>query len=217
MDVMAFLKIRTAFIRQFYSNSAESFLERIRLIEGAIPPFEPPYSEDGEPPLMEEWSEAQESLDLLGATCVSMLSETLKLYFQTWEQKLRLSCQVENKAVFKKRGFVAGYLVCFGKKLESDWSDCPADLELLEQIAHARNDAQHHKDITSLRLYHNPKVQERHASPFFLSDAERRMIGEEDYREMPWSRGLTLTVSREALLEAINQVEIFADWIERTE
>ena len=42
-------------------------------------------------------------------------------------------------------------------------------------------------------------------------------LGEEDYREMPWSRGLTLTVSREALLEAINQVEIFADWIERTE
>ncbi len=53
----------------------------------------PPYSEDGEPPFLDEWIRAKTSIEITGATCVSMLSEALKLYFKTWERELGLECQ----------------------------------------------------------------------------------------------------------------------------
>ena len=56
MDVLFFLRERTKFIRYFYETAAEPFRETIRKIEADEAPFDnPPYSEDGEPPFLEEW------------------------------------------------------------------------------------------------------------------------------------------------------------------
>ncbi len=93
MEVNEFLKLRTAFIRGYYELSVEPFQEIIRKIEGGEDPYEPPYSEDGEPPFLDEWIRAKTSIEITGATCVSMLSEALKLYFKTWERELGLECQ----------------------------------------------------------------------------------------------------------------------------
>ena len=41
-------------------------------------PSSRPYSEDGEPPFMQEWSQADIELEVLGRTCVSMLSDSLE-------------------------------------------------------------------------------------------------------------------------------------------
>ena len=61
MDVLFFLKERTKFIRYFYETAGEPFRETIRKIEADEAPFDdPPYSEDGEPPFLEEWTEADE-------------------------------------------------------------------------------------------------------------------------------------------------------------
>ena len=49
MDVHYFFNRRIAFIRQFYENAITPFVERIRKIEAGEEPFEPPYSENGEP------------------------------------------------------------------------------------------------------------------------------------------------------------------------
>ncbi len=55
MEVLFFLKERTKFIRHFYETAGESFRETKRQIEAGEPPFDnPPYSEDGEPPYLEE-------------------------------------------------------------------------------------------------------------------------------------------------------------------
>ena len=83
MDVLYFLNKRTSFIRQFYERASAPFDERIRLIEAGEEPFVPPYSEDGEPPFLEEWIEADESRDTLRHACISMLSVALHLFFQT--------------------------------------------------------------------------------------------------------------------------------------
>ena len=73
MDVRYFLDQRLAFIEQLYVNSAVSFIERKRKIEAEEKPFVPPYSEDPEPAFLSEWLEADESLQVLGGSCVSML------------------------------------------------------------------------------------------------------------------------------------------------
>lgn len=216
MEVLWFLKQRTQFIRRHYQTAAFPFREIIQKIEAEEPPYEPPYSEDGEPAFLTEWIEANTSLEILGAACVSMLSEALKLYFHTWERELRIECQKHLPDEFsrkKGKGFVNGYKVCFGHVLKTDWSDCPADFSLIEQIVLARNDAQHHQEITDLRLRHGGKLRQQHPRPFFLSEHEHHLIESEDYVEYPWSN-LPLVVSEEALFEAIRHVEMLAEWVE---
>lgn len=84
MDVRFFLNRRIGFIRQLYTTASAPYLERQRKIEAEEEPFVPPYSEDGEPPFLEEWLEADESLHVVAYSCVSMLAAALHLYFETW-------------------------------------------------------------------------------------------------------------------------------------
>ena len=214
MEVLWFLKQRTTFIRRHYQIAEAPFRDIIRKIEANEEPYEASYSEDGEPAFLEEWIEANTSLEILGATCVSMLSEALKLYFLTWERQIGIECQKHFRSTFKEMGFVNGYKTCFGCLIETDWSNCPADFALIEQIVLARNDSQHHKEITDIRLRHSGKTREKHPLPFFLSDQEKRLIGTEEYQEYPWS-GLSLVVTQDNLFEAIRQVELLGEWIER--
>jgi hypothetical protein len=83
MDVDWFLKERTKFIQQYYGTAVTPFATIKRKIEDGEDPFEPPYNEDGEPPFMEEWTDADTAIQVVGRTCVTMLSESVKLYFQT--------------------------------------------------------------------------------------------------------------------------------------
>ena len=85
MEVLYFLKERTKFIGRFYEAAGEPFRTTIDKIEAKEAPFdEPRCSEDGEPAFMEEWLEASMALEMLGRTCISMLSASLQLYFKTW-------------------------------------------------------------------------------------------------------------------------------------
>ncbi|MRX37239.1 hypothetical protein [Aminobacter sp. MDW-2] len=213
MEVNEFLKLRTAFIRRHYETATGPFREVIRKIEAEEDPYEPPYSEDAEPAFLEEWMEAKTSLEVVGATCVSMLSEALKLYFKTWERELDIECQIALKTEFKK-GFVNGYKSCFGHLLKTDWSDCPADWDVIEQIALARNDAQHAKQIHDIGLEHSPTIREKYPMPFFLSDVEKRMIEMDQTLDPHWF-GLSLVVTAETLDEATRQVETLAAWMEK--
>jgi hypothetical protein len=102
MDVLYFLKKRTQFNRAYYDTAGEPFREIIRKIEAGEHPFAPdpffvPDGSEDEPLFLEEWSQANTSLEILGRQCVSMLSESLKLYFQTWESELRIKWNEEEK------------------------------------------------------------------------------------------------------------------------
>jgi len=92
MDILYFLKERTRFIRYYYETAAEPFHEIKRKIKAKEEPFDdPPYSEDVEPPFLEEWIEAETALEILGRTCILLLSTSLQLYFRTWESELDTS------------------------------------------------------------------------------------------------------------------------------
>ncbi|WP_307521472.1 hypothetical protein [Pseudomonas sp. W2I6] len=88
MDIRYFLEQRLAFIKQLYLNGASPFDDRKRKIENEEAPFIPPYSEDGEPAYLNEWLEADSSVQVLGSACLSMIAASLHLYLKEWERQL---------------------------------------------------------------------------------------------------------------------------------
>ena len=75
MDVECFFRMRTAFIRNFYKTAVKPFREVQDLIDREEEPYVPPYSEDGEPPFLDEWIEADTGAQFVGRAAISMLSE----------------------------------------------------------------------------------------------------------------------------------------------
>lgn len=213
MDVEFFLSERSKFIRAFYDDAIEPFVERIRLIENEEPPFVPPFSEDGEPAFLVEWLDADAGIELVGRTCVSMLSDSLKLYFCEWEHQLGIRCQERCKKQFKEKGFLHGFRACFQRYMLIDWKDGPFDLDVLEQVILARNDAQHPTEISSLSVGHRGAVRDDRRSLFFVREAERDLIPEKG--SLGWSiMSPKIHVTRETLFKAIDQVEFLARWLE---
>lgn len=214
MDVSHFLKHRVKFIRQLYLNGIETYEERKTKIENELEPFIPPYSEDGEPPFMEEWQEAEDSLHVMGYTCLSMLSSSLKLYFTTVDKLYRFDAKGAYKGIFKQ-GFIAGYGAFFKNELGIDFSRSPCNLALLEEIVLIRNTFEHPPEILFNKIRH-PSTRQNSPSMFFCSDEERRAWEEQDDIEDPWLLFQPhVHVTKEQMLEAIDAVSNFCDWLEQ--
>jgi hypothetical protein len=184
----------------------------MRKIEAEEEPYIPPYSEDGEPPFLGEWIDASELLEVTGRCCISMLSASLQLYFKTWERELRLSCGKDFKATFKKEGLMGGYRSCLNQRAGIDWSCCPADLAIIEQVVLARNRDQHPENITTVRVAHAEQDWQRYPKPFFLSEGEAELFQDGDAPSLFMSP--SVHVSREKLMIAIEQVECLCEWLE---
>ena len=135
MNVGYFLKERIAFIRQFYDAASLPFIERKRKIETGEEPFVPPYSEDGdgEPPFLVEWMEADESLQVLGYSCISMVAATFHLYLKTWEAELGTPVGDSFKSEFKK-GWLYGYKAYFAARFGICFDKAPVDMSILEEV-----------------------------------------------------------------------------------
>ncbi|MGY2905243.1 hypothetical protein [Bradyrhizobium sp. URHC0002] len=214
MDVNWFLKKRTKFIRQYYVVAIAPFETIKSQIENGEEPYEPPYSEDGEPPFQVEWSDADTSVQVVGRMCVVMLSESVKLYFQTWEELLGVKCQLALTQLFKKKGFLAGYKECFRQVADLDWDECPADLSIIEEIVFARNVAAHHNGhLGSMSARYSKEVRVKLESPLFLHDYEKRALNEDQKSVFTFLRS-ELVITGETLDEAVRHVELLVDWME---
>jgi hypothetical protein len=210
MDATYFLKNRTGFIRNFYTQGAKPFAEIKHAIENCLPPFDSP--EDPEPAFFGEWEDADTAVKVLGLSCISLLSDTLKLYFQTLQHRV-IGFSFRDETAAFKRGFVAAYLGVLGSILETDWSDCPADLAVIEQVGLARNRGQHGGSLTSFDVTHDDKTLAKHPQPFFASEDERRIWtesgGDPDSVLAP-----SVEITSEALFTAIEHVEKLAAWVD---
>jgi len=175
MDATYFLKKRTKFIRYLYTEGTRPFGEIQRQIENSLPPYDdPPYSEDAEPPYLEDWMDAATARDVQAMACLSLLSDTLKLYFETLRSRvIGFDFSEPQKDVFRD-GLVPAYRSVLGKILETDWRDCPAYLALIEQVVLARNRSQHGGSLSSLDVTHDAKTLTKHPRPFFVSENEYR-------------------------------------------
>lgn len=214
VDVGYFLKDRIAFIKQFYEAASLSFTEKKRKIEAEEEPFVPPYSEDGEPPFLNEWIEADESLQVLGYACISMLAAALHLYFKTWEAELRVPVAKSIKADFKKKGWFNEYKAYFVAQIGVDFNDSPADLAILEEIVLARNRIQHPDDLLTPRTSYLPADLKKMPRVFFANDAELGLLSDVEKSEKSWLFPPYVHITEENLLSAAMEVEKFTNWLD---
>jgi hypothetical protein len=215
MDLLYFLKARAAFVRHFYNVTSTPFTEAKRKIERGEAPFEPHSAKyEGEPAFTTEWIEAERCLEVLGRVCISMLSASLKLYFDTWRAHLRIELQPEETCVLKRHGVLKGYKWIFGSRLGIEWANCPADFTVLEQIFLARNREQLPDYITTQSVGHHRSDLEKYAEPFFLSDTDRKILAEDpEFAGNPFF-SFSIHVTGEKLLAATKEVEALAEWLE---
>lgn len=217
MEVLYFLNERTRFIRQFYQRASSPFDERIRLIEAGEAPFVPPYSENGELPFLEEWIEADESLDALGHACLSMLSASLQLFLQTWNDMLHLDCGNQYKKEFKTGGWFNGFRACFEDAIGVRWERSATNLAILEEIAIVRNRVQHPEELHSVRVQHSRHNYEKLERRLFFTDQFGKSVAENiGEGEFSWTMGPMVKVSADQLKEALSTVEMFCKWLDRT-
>ncbi|MDR6624840.1 hypothetical protein [Caulobacter segnis] len=211
MDATYFLRQRTSFIRRFYDQAAEPFRTIKAQIECELPPFDsPPYSESGEPAYQIEWEEADTSLEMIGRACVSILSDTLKLYFQTLAGLvIGFSLTDKGNAIAQKDGFVTAYLAALASIFEDDGADAGVRFDVIDQVVRARNRVQHGDHLASFTATHDRATLRKHPRPIFASEAEVRNLPEGDTLLSPF-----LTVSRGSLFAALEETEKLADWIE---
>ena len=217
MDVVYFLKGRTNFIRFYYDQCVVPFAKIKHQIENHLPPFDdPPYSEDPEPPYLDKWMDADTGIHIAGLSCVSLLSNSLKLYFASLQHRVigfGFGNKEREKNAFKK-GFVAAYTGVLGHILDTDWSDCPADLTIIEQVVLVRNRGQHGGDLTSFRVSHDQRTLKKYPRPFFVNEHERESWMQDPETAASWLLMPSVEITREALFAAVEHVEKLADWIE---
>ena len=129
MNVLWFLKQRTAFARQLYETSAAPYIERKRRIEAEEPPYEQIASEEPEPQFLSERREADDSLHVLAYSCISILAASLQAYFKTWERESGRRVSKPPPPEFSKRGWLTGYVTHYAKTVGISFENCPDDLE----------------------------------------------------------------------------------------
>ncbi len=213
MDAKAFLKIRTEFIRFYYDRASEGFLNIQTAIENEAPPFDdPPYSEDPEPPYLIEWLDAETGKNILGSSCIALLSESLKLYFNTLQDYVIRFRFTDEKKAFKQ-GFVAAYMEVLSEILTVDWKTANIDIELIEQIVLARNRGEHGGDLTTFSISHDQHTLQKHPKPFFANQSELENLKDERDELPSWLRP-TLEITRERLFAATFEVEKLAAFID---
>lgn len=213
MDVKAFSKIRLDFIRFYYREGRKPYDAIKQAIDNAEPPYnEQPWSEieNGEPPFLSEWLEADMALNVLGYSCLSMLANSLKITFTNIEKEFGFisSKNVKTRRLFNK-GFVPAYKSILSEVLDTDWSDCPSNFAIIEQVVLARNNTQHTDDFSGFDAYHNEKTIEKYPHPFFVGDYR---LSSKDADVITW-RGSRIEVTEDDLFHAIEEVEKLVDYI----
>lgn len=213
MDIESFLKLRTAFIRYFYENSVRPFNEILNAIENHEDPYIPTYSEDGEPPFLEEWMDAEQGVDAIGHACISMLSSSLQLFLKSWVNRLEKDRSIKFNLDFKKKGWFNGYKEIFAQ-LDLPLSQCSTDLDVIEQVVLARNRVQHPEDLTTLRVNHSESDLKRFPKPFFTNETELEMAMRDDDDSIAWWLRPSVKPTREKIFAVIYQIEAFCSWLE---
>lgn len=211
MDVAYFLRRRVEFIRHFYEMSAAPFVERKRLIESGEQPFVPPYSEEPEPPFLEEWLEAEVALQLLGCTCISMLAAAFHLYFKTWAHQV----QVPPETSFKN-GWFNGYKAYFAQHFGIRFEDSRCRLDVLEEIVLVRNRTQHPESLLMDTTHYSESDLKKLPNPFFI-DEHGEIFSDIDDGERSWLLPPPIRVTDEKLDATLSEVERFVEWFDNVE
>lgn len=214
MDIRYFFEQRLAFIKQLYLNGSAPFDERKRKIENEEEPFIPPYSEDGEPPFISEWIEADASIQVLGSSCLSMLSAALHLYLTEWHRLLGAPPGPSLKSTFRNKGWPNGYKAFYEAHGSDSFDSGPFDFDLIVELVLARNNIQHPDSLIFDTYRYTEDDLAKLPSPFFISDREKELAEELGEAGRGWLTRPQIHIDTEKFQHALAQLSAFVEWLE---
>lgn len=221
VDIGFFVKRRIDFVEQLYETSISPFIEIKYKIEHEVEPYIPEYSEDSEPPFLLEWMTAEESINVIGLQCASLLASSFHLFLKEW---VKLSFRYNSAAVMRnikteadykssfKKGWFSAYQEMFEREFKVNWQLSGANLKLIEELVLVRNRAQHPEDITSSDVRFSKHDLEKLNSPFLIDDHERELLGEDG--ESPFFN-LRIKPEPEKIRSIFVEVRKIVDWLDK--
>ena len=210
MDLLYFLNRRLAFVQKLYDSTVGPFEERKRQIEVGEAQYVyagDPDDYDGDPPFLEEWQEADDSVMVIGHWCLCMVQASLQTYLQEsispygsyWWKPAALMALVGRKKADSK---FQRYRVLYRDHLGVDWERGPVSIADLEQLNLTRNNLIHPIDNTSFSVKRDEKHAERFPTGLFTDDLWKNL----DIQRIRVDRG--------KLELAIKLVTEFCTWLD---
>jgi hypothetical protein len=210
LDLVAFLKQRNKAVLYFYDNASKPFLEIVLAIENKAEPYVPVYSEDPEPQYLEEWEAAKNGLNAVGLTVASMLSSSVKLFLEEWVSRVEGHQRKYSRK--HRKGWFFAYLKIL-KEVGVNIDDCPANMEIIEQLVLARNRAQHPENLTQIGVRHSGNDLKKYPNPYFISEDERKLLESRDLKSSWWLRP-RVDFDHEKIETLIVEIESFCSWLD---
>lgn len=208
MDILAGLRDKLRFIERFYKLASEPFRETKRKIEVQeepfIPPsFDPETATDFDPPFLEEWQEADESLNLVGQAALNLVQASFRDYL-AWFLK---SNDVELSA--KGAHWLERYRNEFLQTYGIDWSKGPVSMNELEEVNLARNDVEHQGQPFGMTRSQSKDHQARFPLRVFVHEVDRQIAASSG---RAWLGRIQITQGN--LAEAIRRIETFCQFLD---
>jgi hypothetical protein len=192
------------FIRRFYDIASEPFVTTIGKIERHEEPYHQFDVEEEEPPFLVEWLDADESLNILGKSCLCLVQNAFRNYLDGFVEHYTYgpSNEVVGKSPANVKGnWFENYRKFFLRTYGIDWAKSPIDIHFLEEINFVRNDIQHGGMFYSLEHRQNPEYFKRFPESIFT----------EEWVTGPPGR---VVVSKNNLFIAIQAIEDFCSYLE---
>jgi hypothetical protein len=141
MDIQAGLRDKLRFIERHYAAASAPFRETKRKIDAGEDPFEPPpfdaeTATDFRPPFLEQWQEANESLNIEGQVAIDLVRAALREYLSSFINLYGdpLTASGKNWLRLYRKHFLETHGI--------DWEEGPVPLDELEEVNLARNDVE---------------------------------------------------------------------------
>jgi hypothetical protein len=221
MDITYFAKNRISFIENMYDKATSPFTDVIYKIENEIYPYIPSYSEYNEPALFNEWSDAQDSINIIGLQSVSLLAASLQLFFKAWIKNIyRLNPASKTKSLknessyqkeFKKSGWLIGYMALLKKEYNIDLNDSNVNLTLIEELILVRNRIQHPDEITTLDSFYSASDLEKLKNPSFVISTGNDSLQESELYAILKPR---IRIEPIQFHQLVNELNKLVDWLE---
>lgn len=213
MSVLPSLIDKLNFIRDFYDTAAEPFVETIRKIDEHEEPFKHFDEEAEEPPFLAQWLDADESLNILGKSCLCLLQNAFVNYLTGFIDNYTYGRPEEFSGSalsnLYKGNWFKKHREYFLQAYGIDWAKSPVDIGLLEEINFARNDIQHRGTFYDWEHRQNDDYFNRFPASIFADEWERQLFLADDDARHP-----RISVTKDNLLVAVQAIEDFCSYLD---
>jgi hypothetical protein len=208
MDILAGLRDKLRFIERHYTAASEPFRETKRKIQEGEDPFaprsfDPETAYDFEPPFLEQWQEATESLNIEGQAALKLVHSALHEYLSSFIDLcgVPLTAKGKNWLERYKKHFLDAYGI--------DWDSAPVPVSELEEVNLARNDVEHGGEPFGMTRRQSKEHVRRFHAGLFVDEMDKQL-----FQRPGESWPLRIEVTDDGLREAIRRVESFCQFLD---